>query len=152
MTTAVQTAGSPAPNASADQNLQINAFMIILMAMLRNLDVQSTAIGATLDREAYLKTQFDAQNKVVADQEAVLKALMSEDVDPKNDTAMKDHLQAVWAQMSLVQQAQTKLSFLQNKMVLGFKQNIDPAEFATHVATMLFGTMLHIYVLTETVR
>src|SRR5579872_5807073 len=62
-------------------NLELNAFMIIMNAMLGNMDVQQNGMNLSMEKEQLLKARYDELNKAVQEEEAKLKALNTESSD-----------------------------------------------------------------------
>ena len=139
-------------------NLELNAFMIIMNAMLGNMDVQQNGMNLSMEKEQLLKARYDELNKAVQEEEAKLKALNTESSDfashanynsPADMARIQEFTNQVQAEMTLVQASESKLGNAQNQIVQEFKRGIDPAQAMMKNDSVMFGSMLHSYLLTE---
>lgn len=159
MSNPVTTVGVKAPEANQPANdLELNAFMIIMMAMLGNMDAQQNGMNCSMEKEQLLKVRYDGLNKAVQEEEAKLKALNTASADfashanynsPADMATIQGYTNQIQAEMALVQAAESKLGNGQNQIVQEFKRGIDPAQEMVKNDSVMFGSMLHSYLLTE---
>jgi hypothetical protein len=141
-----QISGSTGP---AQEPSDLNAYMVIMMSMLNSIDAQQDGIQSTIIKENLLKTEFDKQRAAVAAAEAELNKRINKQIDPTDSDAVHQNMREIQEQLAIVQSEQSKLSFVQNKIVRGFKQFVEPAQFMIQSDSIMFGGALHSYQLTQ---
>jgi hypothetical protein len=155
----VSTIEAKAPQAAQPGNdVALNAYVIILMALLGNMDAQQNGIKNSLEREQLLKVYYDEQKNAVAAEEAKLKAIIAEGNDfaktadynnPEDLAKLQEYTRLNQSDTALVQHAESELSSAQNRIVQEFKRGVDPSQEMIKNDSVMFGGVLHSYRLTE---